>query len=385
MAELQEVPVYLFTGFLESGKTEFVNESVLSDPSFVGSENTLLLVCEEGEEEYDAEALKKKKVFVEVVENEIDLSAKILTYLLNKNHCTRVLMEYNGMWLLNSFYNNLPDNWVIYQEFMFADATTFLNYNNNMRQLVVDKLQSCDLAVFNRFTKKMNQMDYHKIVRAVSRRAQIAYEYVDGDIVNDDIQDPLPFDINAPIIEVKDDHREWRVVLVSEAKHQGKDIENIEKGKLVGAHKDQDLMAAGNAIERAHKNVSEIANMMLGESYFPYILFLEGSNFLTETIHVTRPDGRVVTLEYNSGMLNRLDRLTAANYGMPINTNLCENRFVPHGDKMIMLQAASIYTQGDGKRWERERMLKIMIDVAETSLKVLSKDLWSQLNNSTDD
>lgn len=187
------------------------------------------------------------------------------------------------------------------------------------------------------------------------------------------------------IIEVKDDHREWRVVLVSEAKHQGKDIENIEKGKLVGAHKDQDLMAAGNAIERAHKNVSEIANMMLGESYFPYILFLEGSNFLTETIHVTRPDGRVVTLEYNSGMLNRLDRLTAANYGMPINTNLCENRFVPHGDKMIMLQAASIYTQGDGKRWERERMLKIMIDVAETSLKVLSKDLWSQLNNSTDD
>ena len=227
MAELQEVPVYLFTGFLESGKTEFVNESVLSDPSFVGSENTLLLVCEEGEEEYDAEALKKKKVFVEVVENEIDLSAKILTYLLNKNHCTRVLMEYNGMWLLNSFYNNLPDNWVIYQEFMFADATTFLNYNNNMRQLVVDKLQSCDLAVFNRFTKKMNQMDYHKIVRAVSRRAQIAYEYVDGDIVNDDIQDPLPFDINAPIIEVKDDDfAQWyRDITEEPRKYTGKTLE----------------------------------------------------------------------------------------------------------------------------------------------------------------
>ena len=227
MAELQEVPVYLFTGFLESGKTEFVNESVLSDPSFVGSENTLLLVCEEGEEEYDAEALKKKKVFVEVVENEIDLSAKILTYLLNKNHCTRMLMEYNGMWLLNSFYNNLPDNWVIYQEFMFADATTFLNYNNNMRQLVVDKLQSCDLAVFNRFTKKMNQMDYHKIVRAVSRRAQIAYEYVDGDIVNDDIQDPLPFDINAPIIEVKDDDfAQWyRDITEEPRKYTGKTLE----------------------------------------------------------------------------------------------------------------------------------------------------------------
>lgn len=182
------------------------------------------------------------------------------------------------------------------------------------------------------------------------------------------------------IIEVKDDKGLWRVVLVSEAKHQGKDINNIKKGKLVGKRKDQDLMAAGNAIERSHKNISEIANMMLGESYFPYILFLEGSNFLTETIYVKRPDGRVVTLEYNSGLLNRLDRLTAANYGMPINTNLCENRFIPHQDKMIMLQAASIYTQGDGNSWNSEEMLKIMIQVAETSLKVLAKDLWEQIN-----
>ena len=104
------------------------------------------------------------------------------------------------------------------------------------------------------------------------------------------------------IIEVEDDEGNWRVVLVSEAKHQGKDIENIKNGKLVGKNNDQDLMAAGNAIERSHKNIREIANLMLGESHFPYVLFLEGSNFLTETISITRPDGRVVTLEYNSGM-----------------------------------------------------------------------------------
>lgn len=87
-------------------------------------------------------------------------------------------------------------------------------------------------------------------------------------------------------------------------------------------------MPAGNVIERAYKNVKEIANYMLGESYFPYILFLEGTNFLTQNVNVTRPDGRIVTLVYNDGTLNRIDRLTAANYGMPINTNLCENRFV---------------------------------------------------------
>lgn len=182
-------------------------------------------------------------------------------------------------------------------------------------------------------------------------------------------------------IEVQDDNNEWRIVLVSEAKHQGKDIDNIKKGIQVGTKGDQDLMAAGNAIERSHKNIAEIANLMLGESHFPYVLFLEGSNFLTETISITRPDGRVVTLEYNSGMLNRLDRLTAANYGMPINTNLCENKFVVHKDKTIMLQATSIYTQGTGERWKANEIFEIMLDISKTSLRILGSDLFKQLTN----
>lgn len=186
------------------------------------------------------------------------------------------------------------------------------------------------------------------------------------------------------LIEVKDDHGDWRVVLVSEAKHQGKDIENIKIGKLVGKNDDQDLMAAGNAVERSHKNISEIANLMLGESHFPYVLFLEGSNFLTETVYVTRPDGRVVVLEYNSGLLNRLDRLTAANYGLPINTNLCKNRFVHHKEKTIMLQAASICTQGNGERWDARDMFRIMMEIARTSLQVIYSDLFNQVSNCTD-
>ena len=181
------------------------------------------------------------------------------------------------------------------------------------------------------------------------------------------------------IIEVKDDNGDWRVVLVSEAKHQGKDIENIEEGKLVGKKNDNDLMPAGNVIERAYKNVKEIENFILAENYFPYIFFLEGSNFLTQNVSVTRPDGRVVTLTYNDGTLNRLDRLTAANYGMPINTNLCENRFVKCNGATIMLQAASIYTKGEGGHWNAEDMMEVMLDVARTSLKMLGKDLFVQL------
>jgi type II restriction enzyme len=184
------------------------------------------------------------------------------------------------------------------------------------------------------------------------------------------------------IIEVKDDNGNWRIVLVSEAKHQGKDIENILKGKLVGTANNQDLMAAGNAIERSHKNISEIANFMLSESHFPYVLFLEGSNFLTETISIKRPDGRIVILEYNSGMLNRLDRLTSANYGMPINTNLCNNKFVKHKDKTIMLQATSIYSQGNGGKWDAKKMFDIMIEVSKTSLKVLGSDIFNQITKS---
>lgn len=181
------------------------------------------------------------------------------------------------------------------------------------------------------------------------------------------------------LIEVKDDKGFWRVVLVSEVKHQGKDIENIQKGIKVGVHNDQDFMVAGNAIERSHKNISEIANLMLKEAYFPYVLFLEGSNFLTKDIIVTRPNGEKITIHYNTGSLNRLDRLTAANYGMPINTNLCKNKFVKSNNRMIMLQATSIYTQGDGGHWDEENMLSIMLEIAKTSIQMLATDLFEQI------
>ena len=184
------------------------------------------------------------------------------------------------------------------------------------------------------------------------------------------------------IIEVKDDNGIWRIILVSEAKHQGKDIGNIKKGELVGKDNNQDLMVAGNAIERSHKNISEIANLMLSESHFPYVLFLEGSNFLTENILIKRPDGRVVTLEHDSGMLNRLDRLTSANYGMPINTNLCKNKFVNHKDKIIMIQATSLYTQGNGEKWDVKKMFDIMLEISKTSLQVLGSIIFNQITKS---
>jgi len=171
------------------------------------------------------------------------------------------------------------------------------------------------------------------------------------------------------LIEVKDKDDKWRIVLVCEAKHQGKDIENISKGILVGKNKDQELMVAGNAIERSHKNINEIRNIMVDEKHFPYILFLQGSNFLTEPITVKRPDGTEATLKHDVGSLNRIDRLTAANYSLPINQNSCENIFISIDGQSVMLQAVSIFTKPT--EWTIDEMLPIMMDVSKTSLQII--------------
>ena len=221
----KEMPVYLFTGFLESGKTKFIQET-LEDKRFCNKEKTLLLVCEEGEEEYAPEQFATDTVVIRVLEGQEQLTNENLTKWAQETKADRVVIEYNGMWLLDALYAAMPEGWVVYQEFMFADAGTFLSYNGNMRQLVYDKLKSCELVVFNRFKPDMDKMEFHKVVRAASRRADIAYESTDGKVVYDDIEDPLPFDLNAPIIEIGDaDFAEWyRDLGETPANYEGKTV-----------------------------------------------------------------------------------------------------------------------------------------------------------------
>lgn len=233
------------------------------------------------------------------------------------------------------------------------------------------------------FERKFTQLTFRHRTYITKKEINEALKKVDHELGQTLFVHDSNIKPDGGIIEVMDDNGTWRVILVSEAKHQGKDIENIKAGKMVGKYNNQDLMVAGNAIERSHKNISEIANFMLAEQHFPYVLFIEGSNFLTENVSIKRPDGRVVTLQYDAGTLNRLDRLTAANYGLPINTNLCKNKFITHKDRTIMLQAASIYTQGNGSRWSGEAMFDIMVEIAMTSLQALGGDLFKQLANTT--
>lgn len=225
---MTEVPVYLFTGFLESGKTQFIQET-LEDKRFNQGQNILLLVCEEGIEEYDEEKFSGNHVFIEEFEDSDAITDEYLTSLENRYKPDVVVIEYNGMWLLQELYDALPQNWLVYQEMMFCEAKTFLPYNKNMRQLMVDKLTSCEMLVLNRAdeAKDLDREEVHKIIRGSNRKCTIAYENTDGTVEYDEIEDPLPFDINASVVKINDEDYAlfYRDLVEETAKYNGKVIE----------------------------------------------------------------------------------------------------------------------------------------------------------------
>ena len=161
----RQIPVYLFTGFLDAGKTKFINETLMGDKRFTEGKNILLILCEEGEEEYEPTLFAHDNVYCGVIDEQDDLSPAALGKLAEGRNLDLVLLEYNGMWALDNLYRAFPEGWVVAQETAFFDATTILTYNANMRAQVVDKLQSCDLAVFNRVKKGDDIIFLRKIIK----------------------------------------------------------------------------------------------------------------------------------------------------------------------------------------------------------------------------
>ena len=204
-----QIPVYIFAGFLEAGKTKAIQET-MSDKRFHDGDRTVLLLCEEGVEEFDTSAFNGGNVHIETVENEKELTLSYFTELDKKYNPERIIVEYNGMWQFSSLENSLPPKWFIYQQIMFADARTFSQYNANMRSLMVDKLTNTEMIVLNRADERTDKDEIHKIIRGISRRCAIAYEGADGIMEYDDKEDPLPFDVDADVIEIADrDYALW--------------------------------------------------------------------------------------------------------------------------------------------------------------------------------
>ena len=226
-----DIPVYLFAGFLDSGKTSFIN-GILRD-GFARQDRTLLICCEEGTEEYDPGVLRN--VTVVNVEEEQDLTRDFLKRCEKKHRPKQVLIELNGMWSLGRFYQDaLPNNWVLYQIMTTIEAATFDMYAKNLGQLMMEKLTNADMIVFNRCDENLRTALRQRNLRMVNRRASIYLENADG--TSEDYADDTvcPFDLDQDVIVIPDDDfGVWYVdVMEHPQRYEGKTI----RARTVVAH-----------------------------------------------------------------------------------------------------------------------------------------------------
>ena len=191
-------PVYVINGFLESGKTEFITYT-LAQPYFQVRGKTLLLLCEEGEIEYDEELLKKSRTVLEIIDEEEDFNSSHLIELEKKHKPERIIIEYNGMWNYKNM--KLPWHWTIEQQVTTIDASTFPMYFTNMKSLLAEMIRKSELIIFNRCDDVEDLSSYKRNVKANNPKAEIVFEDANGE-VNEIMEDDLPYDLSAPIIEL---------------------------------------------------------------------------------------------------------------------------------------------------------------------------------------
>ena len=218
-----EIPVYLFAGFLDSGKTRFIN-NILTD-GFALDDKTLLICCEEGENDYDTKYLYN--VTVVRVEDEEELDRAFLEQCEKKYKPAQVLIEFNGMWSMERLYLEvLPDNWILYQILTLVDAHTFELYVTNMGQLMMEKIMNADMLVFNRCTPELKESLRKRNLRMVNRRADIYLENEDGTDEDYLTGDECPFDLSQSVVDIpNDDYGVWFVdVMDHPERYAGKTV-----------------------------------------------------------------------------------------------------------------------------------------------------------------
>ncbi|MFR1201863.1 MAG: GTP-binding protein [Blautia sp.] len=205
------VPIYLITGFLESGKTTFLRFTLDQD-YFQIDGKTLLILMEEGEEEYDTKALAKNNTVVEVIEKEEDLTTERLEAMEIIHQPDRVVIEYNGMWLISRFYDmKLPFGWGVEQQITCVDGSTFQVYMANMKSIFMDMVKYTDMVVFNRCKREDPLANYRRSIKVSNQSAEVIFEDEEGEI-DDIFGDQMPFDVNAPVIEIPpEDYGIWFV------------------------------------------------------------------------------------------------------------------------------------------------------------------------------
>ena len=221
---MQEIPVYLFTGFMDSGKTTLVKDTLFNQ-GFVEEGKTLLICCEDGDEEYDQTELKKNFVSFVTIEKEEDFNAENLKRIQEEYTPEQVFIEYNGTWGMDTIMEmDLPKYWTVVQQLATVDSNTFEMYLNNMRAMIMEQLFSADVVIFNRCDDSVDKGKFRRNVKALNRKAQLVYEREDGSL--DERPEELPFDISADHLEISDaDYAIWYMdCLENPKKYEGKTV-----------------------------------------------------------------------------------------------------------------------------------------------------------------
>ncbi len=210
MNEIQ-VPIYLITGFLESGKTTFL-DFTLQQEYFAIEGKTLLILCEEGEVEYDEEILKEHNTVVEIIESREDFNEERLMLMDILHKPERVVIEYNGMWLVSDLAKTkMPEGWGVEQQITCVDASTFQVYLNNMKSIFMDMVRTADLVIFNRCTEEDPLADYRRSIKVANQAAEVIFEDEEGEL-DQIFEEDLPYDLDAPIVDIApEDYGIWFV------------------------------------------------------------------------------------------------------------------------------------------------------------------------------
>ena len=202
MVDDARVVVYLMTGFLESGKTSFLKQTI-DKQYFKIDGTTVIILCEEGEEEYEEDLLARAKAKIVTVEDPEELTKEFLQEVEDKYHPERVIFECNGMYPVSKMEAlDVPDGWGLIQEITTVDASTFDVYIANMKSLFVEMVRNADMVLFNRCTEDMPLAGYRRSVKVVNQGAQIIFEGAEGEI-EDIFSDQMPYDLDAPVIKIE--------------------------------------------------------------------------------------------------------------------------------------------------------------------------------------
>lgn len=238
-----ETPVYLFSGFMDSGKSSLIKETLIEEDFGEGAK-TLLIVCEDGEIEYEERELERVNTQMVLVEEEEAFTTEKLQEWNLLYQPDQVFIEYNGTWQMATFLEmDLPKDWVLVQSLATVDATTFDMYLTNMRSMIMEQVFQADVVILNRCDDNTPKGKFRRAIKVINRKAQIAYERADGTLDNGDMEE-LPYDINQDIIDISDmDYGIWYMdALDNPKKYEGKKVrflalvyrpEKLKKGVFI--------------------------------------------------------------------------------------------------------------------------------------------------------